>query len=208
MINSMNYIIQNNQQNRHRDLMRRRINQHLLNNNTILQSFRSNLIRNNINTERELHRDNGMEEISETFNHEYFQDNLIDYVDSDDESVVLPPERLSFYSNILRTTFYDGELHLEGNEYNNVLEQSFAQYTPEEYKPSESEKTKIRLNSLVKKYSNNESYLNDRCPILYQSFETNDDIVQLKCCHIIDSSQFETYINHFSTCPLCKSKLY
>ena len=56
-------------------------------------------------------------------------------------------------------------------------------------------------------YSSENNYKNDICPILYESFQDNDNVWVLPCQHIIHESKFEEYISRFDYCPLCMDKI-
>ena len=52
------------------------------------------------------------------------------------------------------------------------------------------------------------SIINDQCPILLLPFE-NDSIVYFfkNCCHALDASVFEQFVQTFQKCPLCNDSL-
>ncbi len=102
------------------------------------------------------------------------------------------------FSNLINNT-----LHSQTN-WNNVLNNSFNN-DRSNYKHVLSEKGKTQLNKCLFKDS---SKTNNSCPILYEEFSSEDEIIELPCKHCFVPEAIEKWlIEEQAMCPVCRFKL-
>lgn len=66
--------------------------------------------------------------------------------------------------------------------------------------------TDEEINNLkIIKYNNNPNYKNNKCPIFFNEFDVNDEIICLPCNHIFTPDAIIKWLtNESNTCPVCR----
>ena len=91
--------------------------------------------------------------------------------------------------------------NMEENELNLVLNESFNVTIQQNIKNPE----KI-LNIDSKKFNKNISCYNE-CSVCITNFETNDDIIEIKCKHIFHNECIKEWYKYKNVCPLCRAEI-
>jgi hypothetical protein len=137
-----------------------------------------------------------------------------------DESLLEVAPRLSYRNQLMHEMFDNIFNILNGNSINRnrnrnriirsedvILNESF-QNDCSVYKNVISDKGKEELKTVHFSKENN-SIINDTCPILHTQFEEGEEITQLPCNHFFDTTAIMNWLeNEKAECPVCRYKLH